>query len=308
MIVSLNIQLQLVGKLFIFMMIGVFLRKKNIITPEGKQVLSSLVIDLMLPCSIIASFLGELTMDSIRQGVVIFLLSLGIQLVCYFLGNLLYRHCIPPHRTVMRYATLCSNSGILGTPIAEGLFGTEGVFFASIFLIPLRVVMWTFGLSLFTQEKEKGNGKKIFLKTVTHPCILAVIIGIILMLTQLELPALVLDCLKSIGSSNTVVSMLLVGSILGDMEPRLLLHRDTLFFSVIRLVALPLGVWAVCALLNVSPMVRNVSVILTAMPAGSTSSILALRYGADADFASACVALTTVLSLAAVPLWCMLLA
>ena len=44
-----------------------------------------------------------------------------------------------------------------------------------------------------------------------------------------------------------------------------------------------------------------------AMPAGATTSILALKYGADAPFASACTALTTVLSLLAVPLWCVFL-
>ena len=47
--------------------------------------------------------------------------------------------------------------------------------------------------------------------------------------------------------------------------------------------------------------------ILTAMPAGATTSILALKYGGDAPFASACTALTTVLSLIAVPLWCVFL-
>ena len=68
-----------------------------------------------------------------------------------------------------------------------------------------------------------------------------------------------------------------------------------------------LGVLLACLVLDLPPMVRNVSVILTAMPAGSTTSILALQYGCDAPFASACTALTTVLSLAAVPLWCQLL-
>jgi hypothetical protein len=43
------------------------------------------------------------------------------------------------------------------------------------------------------------------------------------------------------------------------------------------------------------------------MPAGSTTSILALKYGGDASFASAVTALTTVLSLIAVPLWCAVL-
>ena len=103
------------------------------------------------------------------------------------------------------------------------------------------------------------------------------------------------------------VSMLLVGSIVADMEPRLLLHRDTVYYSVVRLIVLPLLVALACWALKLDPMVRNISVLLTAMPAGATTSILALKYQGDAPFASACTAVTTVLSLAAVPLWCAIL-
>ena len=62
-----------------------------------------------------------------------------------------------------------------------------------------------------------------------------------------------------------------------------------------------------CMALQIDPLVRNISVVLTAMPAGATTAILALKYRGDAAFASACTALTTVLSLAAVPVWCALL-
>ena len=142
---------------------------------------------------------------------------------------------------------------------------------------------------------------------MTHPCIAAVLIGIGLMLLRVPLPALVTESLKAIGVCNTALSMILVGSIVADMNMDLLHHRDTLYFSAVRLVLLPLAVLLVCNLLKVEVLVRNVSVILTAMPAGATTSILALKYGDDAAFASACTALTTVLSLIAVPIWCMVL-
>ena len=296
-------QLLLVGKLFLLMSVGVLLRKRNIIPEDGKKLLTDLVIHLILPCSIVSSFLVELTAEKVHQTAVIFALSVGIQLFSYWMGRVAYRRCAAAHQTVMQYGTVCSNSGILGTPVAEGLFGVEGTLLAAVFLIPLRVVMWTLGLSFFTRESGKVSWKKI----LTHPCIAAVLIGLVLMLTGLPLPPLATDCLRSIGGCNTALSMILVGSIIADMDPRLLLHRDTLYFSLIRLVLLPLAVLLTCQALGIGGSVRNVSVILTAMPAGATTSILALKYGADAPFASACTALTTVLSLLAVPLWCVFL-
>lgn len=298
-----HVQIFLVTKLFLLMGIGVLLRRRGVIPEGGQKLLTDLVIDLILPCSIISSFLMEVTEERIRQTAVIFFLSLGIQAASYLLGLIAYRKCEPAHRTVMQYGTVCSNSGILGTPIAEGIFGAEGTLLAAVFLIPLRVVMWTLGISFFTRDMGKVPLKKI----VTHPCIAAVLIGLFLMLTQASVPSLAEDCLETIGGCNTALSMILVGSIVADMDIRLLIRRDTLYFAAIRLVFLPLLVFLACEALAIGPLVRNLSVILTAMPAGATTAILALKYNADAAFASACTALTTVLSLAAVPVWCMFL-
>ena len=44
------------GTLFLIMLLGMFLRKKRIIHDDGKTMLSSLVIDVTLPASIIKSF------------------------------------------------------------------------------------------------------------------------------------------------------------------------------------------------------------------------------------------------------------
>jgi len=300
---ELSPQMLLTGKLFILMGVGFFLRKKGIVTQEGKLLLTDLVIDLILPCSIISSFLVKLSAERMQQTVVIFFLSVGVQLLSHFLGGAAYRRCRPEHQVVMQYGTLCSNSGILGTPIAEGIFGSEGTLLSAVFLIPQRTVMWTLGLALFTRTRGKISLKKL----LTHPCIAAVLIGLVLMLTKLPLPLLVTDTVNALAACNTGISMLLVGSIVADMEPKLLLSPDTLYFSLIRLVVLPMLVLLACNLLKIDPLVRNVSVILTSMPAGATTSILALKYGGDAPFASACVALTTVLSLAAVPIWCAVL-
>ena len=107
-------QFLLVGKLFVLMGIGVLLRKRGMIPEEGKKLLTDLIINLILPCSIIISFLTEVTSERIRQTTVILVLSAGIQLASYFVGYFGYRHCKETHQPVMQYGTLCSNSGICG--------------------------------------------------------------------------------------------------------------------------------------------------------------------------------------------------
>ena len=172
---DLNTQLLLVGKLFLLLGIGLFFRRKNIISAEGQKMLTDLVIDLTLPCSIICSFLTSPGENAFGQTIEIFILSAAVQTVCYFSGMFLYLRCEEKHRTVLQYATVCSNSGILGTPIAEGIFGSAGALFAAVYLIPVRVVMWTLGLSFFTKQKSGFSPKKI----ITHPCVAAVLIGLV---------------------------------------------------------------------------------------------------------------------------------
>ncbi|MFQ8842227.1 MAG: hypothetical protein ACLR8P_16315 [Clostridium fessum] len=51
----------------------------------------------------------------------------------------------------------------------------------------------------------------------------------------------------------------------------------------------------------------GISVVLAAMPAASTTAILAAKYGGDEVFATKCVVFTTLLSMVSAPVWCMVL-
>ena len=60
-------QLFLVSKLFLLMLLGVLLRKKEIIQETGEKTLSGLILNAVLPCSILMSFLGEVTPQKLWQ-------------------------------------------------------------------------------------------------------------------------------------------------------------------------------------------------------------------------------------------------
>ena len=107
--------------------------------------------------------------------------------------------------------------------------------------------------------------------------------------------------------SNTAMSMLVVGTILADVKPRQLWDKSLLLFSGLRLILIPLVVYIGCLIFRVDALVTGVSVLLAAMPAASTTAILAAKYDGDAVYASKCVVITTVLSLLATPVWSMLL-
>lgn len=296
------ISLQL--RMFLIMLVGLFFRKKNIISEEGKKNLTDLVIYLILPCNIVKSFLIEFDGSTLKNFGLILIISVLIQIFCAILAKLLYRRTTEGHRPVLKYATVASNSGFLGNPVAEGVFGSMGLALASIYLIPQRIVMWSAGVSYFTGGADRTT---VIRRVVTHPCIIAVFLGFGFMLAQVSLPPFLDASLRDVGNCNTAMSMLVIGTILADVRFRDMFDMSLFLFSCLRLVLIPLAVYAGCLLCRVDGLVTGVSVLLAAMPAASTTAILAAKYEGDAVYASKCVVLTTVLSLIATPIWSMIL-
>lgn len=296
------ISLQL--RMFLIMLVGLLFRKKNIISEEGKKNLTDLVIYLILPCNIVKSFLIEFDGSTLKNFGLILIISVLIQIFCAILARLLYRRTTEGHRPVLKYATVASNSGFLGNPVAEGVFGSMGLALASIYLIPQRIVMWSAGVSYFTGGADR---KTVIRRVVTHPCIIAVFLGLGFMLAQVSLPPFLDASLRDVGNCNTAMSMLVIGTILADVRFRDMFDVSLFLFSGLRLVLIPLAVYAGCLLCRVDGLVTGVSVLLAAMPAASTTAILAAKYEGDAVYASKCVVLTTVLSLIATPIWSMIL-
>lgn len=296
--------LNLQGMLFLLVAAGVVLRKKGILPEGAKAILTDLVIYLILPCNIINSFFIEFNLEILKGFAVILTIASLIQIGCLMFAKVFYNREPESRKKVLQYGTVCSNAGFMGNPIAEGVYGAEGLMYASIFLIPQRIVMWSAGVSYFTESPDR---KTVVKKVLNHPCIIAVYIGLALMITRLPLPAFLQNTIRSVGSCTTTVSMVLIGAILAEVEPGSILDWGIVKYAAIRLFLLPLLVYVSCRAFHVKPLLAGVSVLLTGMPAGSTTAILASKYDGDYIFATKCVVVTTLLSLVTIPLWCMVL-
>lgn len=296
--------INLQGMLFLLVAAGVVLRKKGILPEGAKAVLTDLVIYLILPCNIINSFFIEFNLEILKGFAVILTIASLIQIGCLMLAKVFYNREPESRKKVLQYGTVCSNAGFMGNPIAEGVYGAEVLMYASIFLIPQRIVMWSAGVSYFTESPDR---KTVVKKVLTHPCIIAVYIGLVLMITRLPLPVFLQNTIKNVGGCTTTVSMVLIGTILAEVEPGSILDWGIVKYAAIRLFLLPLLVYISCRAFQVTPLLAGVSVLLTGMPAGSTTAILASKYDGDYIFATKCVVVTTLLSLVTIPLWCIVL-
>ena len=164
--------------------------------------------------------------------------------------------------------------------------------------------MWTAGVSSF-QKTE--SGKTAYRKILTHPCMVATYIGMVIMVFQIPLPGVLQDTILSFSNCCTAMTMVYIGTILTDVNFRELFGGHQIFFAAVRLVLIPLLVFGICRLARVDALITGVSTLLSATPAGSTTSLLAAKYGADEKAAARCVVFTTALSAVTIPVWSMFL-
>ena len=290
--------------IFILVAVGFLIKKIHIIGPQGQKNINDLVIYLILPCNILHAFTQSAADEDFSNYLAILFISIGIQIFCVIYGKVMFRRESEDRRKCLQYGTICSNAGFLGNPIAEGIYGAEGLVLASVYLIPQRTFMWSLGLTYFTECPDK---KTLAKKVLTHPCILAVFFGFILLITQVQLPGVVNQTIKTLANANTATCMILIGSILAGVPFKSLAGKDTLYYSFVRLILMPLLIWGGCRLAGIDSLVTNISVVLAGMPAASVTAILAEKYDSDAEFATRCVVLSTLLSVVTVPLLCIFL-
>ena len=298
MITLLTLQLTI----FLLVAVGFLMKKIHIIGPQGQKNINDLVIYLILPCNILHAFTQSAADGSLMNYLAILFISIGIQVFCVIYGKVMFRREAEGRYKCLQYGTICSNAGFLGNPIAEGIYGAEGLVLASVYLIPQRIMMWSSGLSVFT---ETSNRMKTLKKVVTHPCIIACVLGVLMMITNWRLPAGISGAVNALSNCNTAMSMMVIGMILADINLREFWDWTVVKYTVHRLVVIPALVYIVLRLIPVhfDPMVMGISVLLAGMPAGATTSILAEKYESDPVFATKMVIFSTLLSLPTICLW-----
>lgn len=295
-IVSRMIDTQL--QLFLFMLCGIYLSKRRLIREDNREALVRLMMDVTMPLMVLDAFNKPTTREEILSSLWVMVIAFIGCAVTGLVGLLLWRSQPDNKKKVLMYASMFSNAGNAGLPIISLVFGPTGVFYASMYLIAPRILQWTVGLSLFVKPEKGGWVKNVLL----NPMVVMIYIGVIIMATGRQITGVFAEAIDSVGSMTSPLSMILIGATLANMNPRMLLDKTVLVVSFFRLIAFPTLFAFLLKPLNADPMMMNVCVILLAMPAASNTAAMAERYGGDYKFASACVSVSTLLSIVTVPM------
>lgn len=289
--------------LFIMILVGFYGGKRKIITPEINKGLIDVLIQIALPFMIVSSFIFTYD-DNIKTNV---FNTFYYSLIAYFIMTLVsYLFLLPiknDKKTILHFGNVFVNTGYVGFPILNSIYGAEGVIYGSIFNMFFVIFLWTYGLMLFKGNVDKNEIKKEIINVLLNPSIIAVILGIVIMVNDIKINGALLSSIRSIGNITGPLSMIIIGVILSGVNFLKHIKDWTIYYGVaVKLLIIPIIIFLVTLMYNTSSIAINSVVIMTAMPASTMTSILAESFNKEGDYAAIIVSASTLISLITVPI------
>lgn len=282
--------------MFALMLLGLLLSRRGMITEQGSRDLSNVLLYAVIPCVILRSYMSEFSTEKLRAmglsaliAVIAFAASIAVA----------YLTCGTRHR-IENFAVAFGNAGFIGIPLVTAVFGPEAAFYVVSFSTFANLLQWTYGIVIISGKKETMNLKMVFV----NPVFISMVIGIALFVLQPTLPTVVTGTIGYIADGNTVLAMIILGYYLSKVQLRGLFADVRLYlFSALRLLVVP----AVTILVFLPfPFARGeitlITLIAAATPIASSTAIFAQKFGQDYRRAVSYVCLSTILSVATLPL------
>jgi predicted permease len=284
--------------LFIIMLVGLYGARRKIITAQINKGLIDILIRIALPFLVLSSFILTYD-DAIKSNVIkTYFYSIAAYAIVITVSHLFLLPIKNDKKTILHFANVFTNTGYVGFPVLNSIYGAEGIVYGSIFNMFFVIFVWTYGVFLYSGSFEIKELKAEVIKVLLNPSILAVCLGIIIMFFNIPLPGAMLCGIKSIGNITGPLSMIIIGAILSDVKIKNYIRDWTIYYGVTaKLVVIPFIVYLLSLLTGEVSKAINSVVIMTAMPSAAMTSILAENYGKDKDYAAVIVSVTTLLSL-----------
>ncbi|MBR4020185.1 MAG: AEC family transporter [Firmicutes bacterium] len=296
-------------EIFLILLPGVYFGRKNIIDEKQCEGISSIVVNIAWPCLVITALQMDFSETLLINSGLLAGAFVIISALAYVTGMILCRFLKTGDQItyLIIYMFLFSNTGFMGIPVCETLYGEEGVFYAA--LMDSLSDIFVFTIGTFLVKKSMGVVIKNNPKELITPGLVSIGIGVGLFLLDIRLPSVLGDTLATVGGITTPLAMFIIGYKLGKMKVKDMLGDRTAYIvSGFRLLVLPAIVLGALVLFGVEMTVlTKVIAMEIAMPVATCTVIFVEQYRGNTAFASKCVLLSTLLSVVTIPVFAMLM-
>lgn len=292
--------------LFILIFVGFFIGKRKIIRQECIPDLSNFILKVTMPVTVFISMIQQKDLSLAGKIWQIMLMTLILHLGSWLIGLLIVRGLRIPKQEqgIWLFNCMFTNNGFMGFPLALSIWGNNGLFLMAVANVVSNFLIFSMGLKFLTRYypvKEKINLKKMVVNNLN----IAVVIGFIFYLAQIHIPEAPLKLLNYLSDITAGLSMIVVGLSLSRMQIRQVFTNKKMFFLAgIRLLAVPFLCIVILKLLPISvdPELSSILILMSALPAASSQTILTEQYRTNTQDASRAILVTTLSCVVTIPL------
>lgn len=204
-----------------------------------------------------------------------------------------------------------SNTIFVGLPINQALFGDASIPYVLIYYMCNTTFFWTLGTYLIQRDGE-GEAQfdlKTSLKKVFSPPLMGFLLGLVMVMLQIKLPAFLASDLQYLGNLTTPLSMIFIGLSVSHVGVKqLVLGKEQLLILLGRFLVAPLLMATIVYWVPLPSLMKQVFIIQSAMPVMTNAPVVARLYGADSDYAAVMVTETTLATMVVIPILMLLMA
>ncbi len=278
--------------LLIVTAIGYVAAKLGYLDMNVKDKITSLLLNITLPCMIIASA-GNLDASTLGIQVPLSLLlgavAFSLWVLVAFLFNVVFR--VPKkQRPLYYFMSVCSNTSFIGIPVADALYGESAALLCSVFILATSTLMYSVGIALLvgggnglSEQKSSKSQVLVVIRAVISPLTVSALLAIVLVFSGFKMPVLIQESMDLVGSITPPVAMMLVGVIIANEKVGNVLREWRLYpYILIRQLLASAAAYVVLSFFINDPVLLGIFTVMFAMPVGSMAPMFCASYGKDA--------------------------
>lgn len=288
-----------VGVLYIIVAVGYICDKLAIYTEETARKTVNFLLYFVASCTLVNSFIKiEATPDTVGKFFTAFAVSAATHTIAILLNMLTFRNKADKKNPVYKFASIYGNVAFMALPLAQAVLGDEGVLYCAGGAVVFNLFTFTHGVKLMGKEGTRLSVKKLLI----NPGVIAVVIGLPIFLSGIELPYIVTRPVEMLADLNTPVAMLVFGTYLSRTDLKtMLLDKKIYAVALMKLIVLPLICMGVYFAFGLRGTLLTAVIITASVPSANNTFMFASVYGRDAATASKTVALVSFLSILTMP-------
>ena len=283
--------------LFLMMGVGVLLGKLHMIGSQGTKCLSTLLINVSLPCTIFNALVTSGASISMKWVLYALLIIFIVTLLCIAVSTRLYKKQPEELRSVLQIGSVYGNAGFMGIALVNSILGPEAVVFASVVMIIETPLILCHAPILMS------NGKVSLKKALLTPGIIAFCLGLICFSANITIPETINSAIVSLSKMNTGMAMILMGLQMSEAKLGNLLRKKMLFVcSAYKLLVIPLIAALLLYPLHLPYVMFASLVICKGTPQAALLCVFAEDYHKDAESAAQLITLSSILQIVTIPI------